>query len=154
MPLPGKYLDVWCSKSTLFAFKKCKKVSGCMLLYSPSKVCQIMVVCRILHNLMLKTDPQNGMYTCVALLDLHHPTQQLCKNTHGSPAHHMDSHTTQTVALHLGLQFLSSIALMTHTHTAECTDYTHATDCNYTCYLSHGLPPTHCRVLFYRLSLI
>ncbi len=40
-----------------------------------------------------------------------------------SPAHHMDSHTTQTVAL--GLQFPSSIALMTHTPTAECTDHTH-----------------------------
>lgn len=36
-----------------------------MLLYSPSKVCQIMVVCRILHNLMLKTDLQNGELVCL-----------------------------------------------------------------------------------------
>ncbi len=33
-----------------------------------------------------------------------------------SPLHHIDSHTTQTVTCHAGLQFPSSIALITHTH--------------------------------------
>ncbi len=39
-----------------------------------------------------------------------------------SLAHHMDSCTTLTVALHLRLQFPSPIALMKHT--ADCTDHT------------------------------
>ncbi len=60
-----------------------------------------------------------------------------------SPAHQMDY---TTVALHPGLQFPSSIALMTHT--AECTDYTHTANFNQKCYISHGLPFSHYRVLF------
>ncbi len=52
-------------------------------------------------------------------------------------AHHMDSCTTLTVALHLRLQFPSSIALTTHT--ADCIDHT--------LYINHGLPLL-CRVLF------
>ncbi len=39
-----------------------------------------------------------------------------------SPAHHKDSHTTQTVTLYPGLHFPSSVALIAHT--PECTDYT------------------------------
>ncbi len=49
----------------------------------------------------------------------------------------MDSCTTLTVALHLRLQFPSSIALTTHT--ADCTDYTP--------YINHGPLPLG-RVLF------
>ncbi len=46
--------------------------------------------------------------------------------TRGHPAHHMDSCTTLTVYTSPGLQFPSSIALLTHA--ADCTDYTHKAD--------------------------
>ncbi len=55
-----------------------------------------------------------------------------------SPAHHMDSCTTLLFHVPPGLQFPSSIALMTHTNTAESTDYT--ADSYHTPSLSHGLP--------------
>ncbi len=62
-----------------------------------------------------------------------------------SLAHHMESCTTLTVALHLRLQFPSSIALTTHT--ADCTD--HTADCTeHTLYINHGLPLLLGRVLF------
>ncbi len=62
-----------------------------------------------------------------------------------SLAHHMDPCTTLTVALHLKLQFPSSIALTIHTadcteHTADCTDHTP--------YINQGLLLPLCRVLF------
>ncbi len=62
-----------------------------------------------------------------------------------SLAHHMDPCTTLTVALHLKLQFPSSIALTLHTadcteHTADCTDHTP--------YINQGLLLPLCRVLF------
>ncbi len=40
------------------------------------------------------------------------------------------------------------------THTAECTDYTHTADSNQTCYISHGLPLSHCRVLFVHITTL
>ncbi len=55
-----------------------------------------------------------------------------------SLAHHIDSCTTLTVALHIRLQFPSSFALITHT--ADCTDHTP--------YINHELPLPLCRVLF------
>ncbi len=61
-----------------------------------------------------------------------------------SLAHHMDSCTTLSVALHLRLQFPSSIALMTHT--ADCTDYT-AYYTDHILYINHG-HPLLCRVLY------
>ncbi len=68
-----------------------------------------------------------------------------------SPLHHIDSHTTQTVICHSGLQFPSSIALITHTHThthtAECTDYTYTAESNQTYFISLGLPLSDRRVL-------
>ncbi len=60
-----------------------------------------------------------------------------------SLAHHIDSCTTLTVARHPRLQFLSSIALMTHT--ADCTD--HRAESHHTPYLSCGLPQSDRRVL-------
>ncbi len=56
-----------------------------------------------------------------------------------SLAHHMDSCTTLTVALHLRLQFPSSIALTKHT--ADGTDHT-------LYYINHGLPLLLCQVLY------
>ncbi len=64
-----------------------------------------------------------------------------------SPAHHMDSCTTLTVALHLRLQFPSPIALTIHAlNTADYTEHT--------AYLSHGLPLCHGRVLFSILQML
>ncbi len=58
-----------------------------------------------------------------------------------SPFHHIDSHTT--IALHIGLHFPSSIALITPT---AVTNQTH--------FISHGLPLSHGRVLFAHITLL
>ncbi len=73
------------------------------------------------------------------MLSVTNPVYELPLTPHQrSLAHHIDSCTTLTVALHLRLQFPSSIALTTHA--ADCTDHT--------LYINHGLPLPLCRVLF------
>ncbi len=53
-----------------------------------------------------------------------------------SPALYRDSHITQTVTIYPGLNFPSSIVLISPT-----------AETNHTPYISHGLPLSHCRVL-------
>ncbi len=83
---------------------------------------QVSVLRRSLHLSCLVTNP---------VYELSFTHQQR------SPALHMDSHTTQTVTLYPGLHFPSSIALISPTAVT-----------NHTPYISHGLPLSHCRVLF------
>ncbi len=52
-----------------------------------------------------------------------------------SPAHHIDSCTTQTVTYYIGLHFPSSIALTTHT--ADSTNHAHTWKLSHT--ISHSL---------------
>lgn len=55
MPLPGKYPDVWCS-----TFK------GCLVVCCRTvPVKYVRLWCRILNNLVLKTDPQNEELLCL-----------------------------------------------------------------------------------------
>ncbi len=61
-----------------------------------------------------------------------------------SLTHHMYSCHTLTVALHLRLQFPSSIALTTHT--ADCTDHT--------LYINHGLPLLLCQYCIAFITLL
>ncbi len=68
----------------------------------------------------------------------------MCKRTYVSRIRSTDFRYYTTITSHLGLQFPSSTALMTHT--ADLTDYT--ADSHHTPYLSLGLPRPLCRVLF------
>ncbi len=57
-----------------------------------------------------------GVTLCEMTLSVMNPVRGLPSDCHKrSPLHHIDSHTTQTVTYHSGLQFPSSIALITHT---------------------------------------
>ncbi len=93
-----------------------------------------------------------SVWTLLKLHYCHDPVHDLTPTHHQrSPAHHMDSCTTLTVALHLRLQIPSPIALTTQLialnsllitlNTHSWLHWSHG-------YLSHGLPLCHCRVLF------
>ncbi len=97
------------------------------------------------HNVSLSKFYALGLHGVTAKVAVTNPVHGLPLTHHQrSLAHHMDSCTTLTVALHLRLQFPPSIALTTHT--ADCTDHT--------LYISLGLPLCHCRVLFSILQML
>ncbi len=95
---------------------------------------------------ILGASDRTGTSICPAVSYCSAPHSSVTNPVHGLPlthhqrslAHHMDSCTTLTVALHLRLQFPSSIALTIHT--ADCTDHTP--------YINHGLPFPLGRVLY------
>ncbi len=109
---------------------------------------------RMVHSLACLNNSYCKNHSCIeVLMSCEGISTTVTNPVHGLPlthhqrslAHHMDSCPTLIVALHLRLQFPSSIALTTHT--ADCTD--HTADCtDHRLYMSIALPICHHRVLF------